>query len=61
MYWHRLQAVSKKMVRQGRKGKITLVSSTLGFMSIIGYASYSPAKHALRGKLLQAQVRKIIA
>ncbi|XP_006464124.1 hypothetical protein AGABI2DRAFT_194697 [Agaricus bisporus var. bisporus H97] len=41
-------AVSKKMVRQGRKGKITLVSSTLGFMSIIGYASYSPAKHALR-------------
>ena len=26
-----------------------MVSSTLGFMSFIGWASYSPAKHALRG------------
>ncbi len=45
-----LQAVSKKMVKQKKKGKITFVSSTLGYMSIVGYASYSPAKHALRGK-----------
>jgi len=42
-------AVSKKLVKQEKKGKITLVSSTLGYMSIVGYASYSPAKHALRG------------
>jgi 3-dehydrosphinganine reductase len=38
------------MVKQQRKGKVTFVSSTLGFMSFVGYASYSPAKHALRGK-----------
>jgi len=42
-------AVSKKMVKQKKKGKITFVSSTLGYMSFVGYASYSPAKHALRG------------
>ncbi|KAJ7454724.1 oxidoreductase [Mycena latifolia] len=41
-------AAAKKMVREGAKGKIVLVSSTLGYMSFIGYASYSPAKHALR-------------
>jgi 3-dehydrosphinganine reductase len=37
------------MVRQQRGGKIVFVSSTLGYMSIPGYSSYSPAKHALRG------------
>lgn len=42
-------ASAKEMARQGKKGKIILVSSTLGFMSFVGYASYSPAKHALRG------------
>ncbi|KAL9710773.1 3-dehydrosphinganine reductase [Leucoagaricus gongylophorus] len=42
-------AVSKMMVKQGKKGKITFVSSTLGLMSFVGYSSYSPAKHALRG------------
>ncbi|EPQ55594.1 oxidoreductase [Gloeophyllum trabeum ATCC 11539] len=42
-------AVTKKMVEQQRKGKICFVSSTLGYMSFIGYASYSPPKHALRG------------
>ncbi|KXN85931.1 3-ketodihydrosphingosine reductase TSC10 [Leucoagaricus sp. SymC.cos] len=41
--------ISKMMVKQRRKGKITFVSSTLGYMSFIGYSSYSPAKHALRG------------
>ncbi|KAG2070775.1 NAD(P)-binding protein [Suillus decipiens] len=42
-------AVAKQMVRQNKKGKIVLVSSTLGYMSFIGYSSYSPAKYALRG------------
>jgi 3-dehydrosphinganine reductase len=37
------------MARQKRKGKIVLVSSTLGYISFVGWASYSPAKHALRG------------
>jgi len=42
-------AASKEMARTRKKGKICFVSSTLGYMSLIGYASYSPAKHALRG------------
>lgn len=42
-------ATAKQMVRENKKGKIVLVSSTLGYMSLIGYSSYSPAKHALRG------------
>ncbi|KAG2746529.1 NAD(P)-binding protein [Suillus brevipes Sb2] len=43
-------AAAKQMVRENKKkGKIVLVSSTLGYMSLIGYSSYSPAKHALRG------------
>lgn len=38
------------MARENKKGgKIVLVSSTLGYMSFLGWASYSPAKHALRG------------
>lgn len=44
-----IQAAAKKMVRDGSKGKIVLVSSTLGYMSFVGWVSYSPAKHALRG------------
>jgi 3-dehydrosphinganine reductase len=40
------------MVLQGRKGKLVFVSSTLGLMSFIGWSSYSPAKHALRGNIL---------
>ena len=40
------------MAKRGHKGKIILVSSTLGFMSFVGYSSYSPAKHALRGSSL---------
>ncbi|KAJ7054992.1 oxidoreductase [Mycena amicta] len=42
-------AAAKKMVRDGVNGKIVLVSSTLGYMSFVGYASYAPPKHALRG------------
>jgi NAD(P)-dependent dehydrogenase (short-subunit alcohol dehydrogenase family) len=46
---HVLQAATKKMVKENAKGKIVFVSSTLGYMSFVGWASYSPAKHALRG------------
>ncbi|KAK0200555.1 oxidoreductase [Desarmillaria ectypa] len=42
-------AGAKRMVRDNKAGKIVLVSSFLGFMSMIGYSSYAPAKHALRG------------
>ncbi|KAG0698564.1 hypothetical protein DFH29DRAFT_810217 [Suillus ampliporus] len=42
-------AAAKQMVRENKKGKIILVSSILGYMSFIGYSSYSPAKYALRG------------
>ena len=44
-----VQAASKEMARQGKKGKIILISSTLGYMSFVGYGNYAPAKHALRG------------
>jgi 3-dehydrosphinganine reductase len=37
------------MIRTRKKGKICFVSSTLGYMALVGYASYAPAKHALRG------------
>ncbi|KAF8812948.1 oxidoreductase, partial [Phlegmacium glaucopus] len=43
-------AAAKRMARENKQGgKIVLVSSTLGYMSFLGWASYSPAKHALRG------------
>ncbi|EPQ55592.1 oxidoreductase [Gloeophyllum trabeum ATCC 11539] len=42
-------AVTKRMVEQGRKGKIVFVASTLGYMSFVGWSSYSPARHAVRG------------
>ncbi|CAA7263965.1 unnamed protein product [Cyclocybe aegerita] len=43
-------AAAKKMAKQHRAGsKIVFVSSTLGYMTFIGWASYSPPKHALRG------------
>jgi len=44
------QAGSKRMVADRAPGKIIFVSSILGYMSLIGYSSYSPAKHALRGR-----------
>lgn len=47
---HTLQAAAKKMAKTHKAGaKIVLVSSTLGYMSFVGWASYSPGKHALRG------------
>ncbi|RDB18310.1 3-ketodihydrosphingosine reductase TSC10 [Hypsizygus marmoreus] len=42
-------AAAKQMAREQRRGKIVFVSSTLGYMSFLGWSSYSPAKHALRG------------
>jgi 3-dehydrosphinganine reductase len=44
-----LQAACKRMVRDRSRGKIVFVSSLLGYMGIIGYSSYTPGKHALRG------------
>ena len=37
------------MVQQSRTGKLVFISSTLGLMTLPGYGSYVPAKHALRG------------
>ncbi|TFY69728.1 hypothetical protein EVG20_g3024 [Dentipellis fragilis] len=51
-YWAQVwtaHAATRLMVEQDRKGKIVFVSSTLGLMTVPGYASYVPAKHALRG------------
>jgi len=42
-------AATKKMVRDRVQGKIVFVASTLGLMSIVGYSSYAPGKHAIRG------------
>jgi len=42
-------AACKRMVRTRTKGKIVFVSSVLSYFSIIGYSTYSPGKHALRG------------
>ncbi|KAJ7167368.1 oxidoreductase [Mycena crocata] len=40
---------AKRMARDRVPGKIVFVSSIAGYMSFVGYASYSPGKHALRG------------
>lgn len=51
-YWvqaYTVLASSKMMVKQKRQGKICMVCSMLGYMSFAGYASYAPAKHAVRG------------
>ncbi|KAI0785562.1 oxidoreductase [Abortiporus biennis] len=42
-------AVSKRMVKDGVKGKIVFVGSVLSYMSIVGYSTYSPGKFAVRG------------
>jgi 3-dehydrosphinganine reductase len=46
---HIHQAAVKQMVKQKRKGRLALVSSTVGYMSFLGWASYAPGKQALRG------------
>jgi 3-dehydrosphinganine reductase len=52
------QAGSKRMVADRAPGKIIFVSSVLGYMSLIGYSSYSPAKHALRGESVNPDLLK---
>jgi hypothetical protein len=52
------QVASKRMVRTKTKGKIVFVSSVLGYFGMIGYSSYSPGKHAIRGKLYTNSVPK---
>ncbi|KAG5649005.1 hypothetical protein DXG03_000354 [Asterophora parasitica] len=42
-------AAAKRMARDRFPGRIVFVSSFLGYMSLVGYSTYSPAKHALRG------------
>ncbi|KAJ6505368.1 hypothetical protein C8R45DRAFT_1181640 [Mycena sanguinolenta] len=42
-------AAVKLMVKQKRKGRLALVSSTLGYMPFVGWGSYAPGKQALRG------------
>ncbi|KAF9492796.1 oxidoreductase [Pleurotus eryngii] len=42
-------AAAKRMVKSRSRGKLVFISSVLGYMSIVGYSTYSPAKHALRG------------
>ncbi|KAL1925473.1 uncharacterized protein VTP21DRAFT_356 [Calcarisporiella thermophila] len=39
----------KRMVESDIKGKIVVTTSILGFLSFIGYSSYSPTKYAIRG------------
>ncbi|CAG8726490.1 4927_t:CDS:2, partial [Cetraspora pellucida] len=39
----------KRMAQQSVKGKVVLVSSLLGFCGFIGYSSYAPTKHAIKG------------
>ncbi|KAF9977085.1 3-dehydrosphinganine reductase [Actinomortierella ambigua] len=39
----------KRMVRDGVKGKVVLVSSTMGMVAFAGYAAYTPTKYALTG------------
>jgi 3-dehydrosphinganine reductase len=38
------------MIRTNTKGKIVFVSSVLGYFGMIGYSTYSPGKHAIRGE-----------
>ncbi|CAG8713058.1 17015_t:CDS:10 [Gigaspora margarita] len=40
---------AKRMAQQGVKGKIVMVSSVAGLCGFLGYSSYAPTKHALRG------------
>ncbi|KAH8119658.1 oxidoreductase [Phellopilus nigrolimitatus] len=42
-------AAMQRLVREHRRGTIMFVGSTLSLMSFLGYASYTPGKHALKG------------
>ena len=47
------------MVKSGVKGKIVFVSSILGYFSLVGYSTYSPGKHAIRGEEIY-QLRNVV-
>lgn len=40
---------TERMVQKGIRGRIVLVSSTVGLMGMVGYSQYSPTKFAIRG------------
>ena len=44
-----LREASRAMIRDGIKGHLVIISSTLGLMGLTGYSSYAPTKHALKG------------
>ncbi|KAG9041861.1 3-dehydrosphinganine reductase [Tulasnella sp. UAMH 9824] len=52
-YWVQAFSASEVVKRTARQqfrgGKIVFVGSTLSLMSAVGFGSYAPAKHALRG------------
>jgi 3-dehydrosphinganine reductase len=47
------------VMRQRRRGRILMVSSSAGLMGLFGYCSYNPSKFALRGlaEALRAELR----
>ena len=48
--WLAAQAAGRVMIKQGRGGKIVLMSSTRGKLGLAaGYSAYVPAKHAVEG------------
>lgn len=40
---------SQLMAKTRTQGKIVFVSSVVGYMSMFGYSTYTPGKHAIRG------------
>ncbi|EJD42259.1 oxidoreductase [Auricularia subglabra TFB-10046 SS5] len=42
-------AGARAYAKQRAKGRIVFVSSVVGYMGLVGYSTYAPAKHALRG------------
>lgn len=47
--WLICQAAGRQMIRQGRPGKILLVSSTRATLGAAGFGAYCPSKAALNG------------
>lgn len=47
---HAPEAAMKERVKQGVKGKLVLVSSVLGYFSMVGYSTYSPGSFAFRSQ-----------
>jgi len=54
-----IKAAAKRMARDQFPGKIVFVSSVLGYMSIVGYSSYAPAKFALRGAHRNSYIQEV--